>query len=380
VTDRVLAGLLGLLVVSTTGLLLAACSSPGPQSAPATAPGARATTTTTTAGPATTTTTLPAAATTGPLQLGGAIDVPLAAVQVAAAEGPDGAVFVAAQNPGSAQTSVVWVVDGNGPAAVAEHVDNGVAALAADANNLYVASYSGVTAFSRSTGNRDAHWALPPVHTANSSNDDLVSMTASGGRVLVSITQQAIQRIYRINPASKAAPHLVAQGASATFGPNGSVFYERSDDHLVKVSDAGVSTVGPLLANAPNGLGGGVQFIDVAAGGVLWVSEPAGQGEDAQFSEYDETTLHLIKSFGGSATEQIVDSVAGALVLSAPDSAVTCAQPSPTAPAECLSRLSGTGVVSDAISVGSAFVLLGPDPAVIAENATLTALELQRVS
>ena len=37
---------------------------------------------------------------------------------------------------------IAWVVDGNGPAAIAEHVATGIAALAADGTNFYVATYS----------------------------------------------------------------------------------------------------------------------------------------------------------------------------------------------------------------------------------------------
>ena len=53
---------------------------------------------------------------------------------------------------------------------------------------------------------------------------------------------------------------MIAQGTSAAIGPDGSVYYERSDGHLVALSPAGVTTVGPVLANSPNGSGGGIAY------------------------------------------------------------------------------------------------------------------------
>ena len=62
-----------------------------------------------------------------------------------------------------------WVVDGNGPALVAEHVATGIAALAADSTDFYVATYSTVFAYSRATGNQDGQWTMPSVPTAKGS-------------------------------------------------------------------------------------------------------------------------------------------------------------------------------------------------------------------
>ena len=70
-----------------------------------------------------------------------------------------------------------------------------------------------------------------------------------------------------------------------------------------------------MLADKPNGLGGGVQYIDVVAGGAVWVSEPAGQGLDASYTTYDVATLHTLGTYSGSVTSTVVDSAAGALVL-----------------------------------------------------------------
>ncbi|HEY6472928.1 MAG TPA: hypothetical protein VIY26_08560, partial [Acidimicrobiales bacterium] len=173
-------------------LTLAACSSsPTPSSSGATTtthPGAssHASTTTTTAAPAAT---LPPVATSGPLTPGNPIVLPFTADRVTAAESPDGAVFAAPQDPTSPAPAIAWVVDGNGPAAIAEHVPIGIAALAADSANFYAATYSNVYAYNRTSGNQDGQWNMPTVNAANSSDADLVALTAAAGDVYVSVTQ-----------------------------------------------------------------------------------------------------------------------------------------------------------------------------------------------
>jgi hypothetical protein len=362
------------LALVAAGLLLAACSSPG---TPASSSKHQPTTTSTTSSPGTTTTAAPS---TGPLQVGQGVAIPITANQVTAAEGPDGAVFVSSQDPLSSASTVVWVVDGGGPAAVAETMPGGVAALAADATNLYVASYTTVTAFDRTSGNQDGQWTLPTVDTANTSNADLVSMAASGGYVMLMIAHGNTEDMYRLSPGSAAAPHLVAQGTSAAFGPNGSVYYARSDNHLVELSRSGGTTVGPLLANAPNGLGGGVQFVTVVANGLVWVSEPAGQGLDTKFSEYDAATLQLQGALGGSTSEQIAGTSAGTLLLSPPNDTADCSPSTSAASTGCVVRVTPPSTLSDSVPVGMAISLLGPDPAVIVNGPTPTAFEMERIS
>ena len=151
--------------------------------------------------------------TSGPLQAGSPIALPFAADRVTAAESPDGAVFAAPQDPTSPAPAVAWVVDGNGPAAIAEHVATGIAALAADSANFYVATYSDVFAYSRASGNQDGQWTMPTVNATNSSDDDLVSMTAAGGAVLVSVTRGNTVSVYRIDP------DVVGRAAPARTGP-----------------------------------------------------------------------------------------------------------------------------------------------------------------
>ena len=150
---RRLAG--GALLLVVTSLLLTACSSANNSGNKT----AATSTTSTTPAPTTTATTV---ATTGQLQVSSTVAVPVPAnVQITAAEAPDGAVFVSPEGHDAATTTVVWVVDPKGPAEIAEHVNGGVSALAADATNLYVVADNSVIGYTRSTGNQMGQWKLP---------------------------------------------------------------------------------------------------------------------------------------------------------------------------------------------------------------------------
>jgi hypothetical protein len=314
------------------------------------------------------------------LTLGAPIALPFSADRVTAAESPDGAVFAAPQDPNNPSPAVAWVVDGNGPAVIAEHVATGIAALAADGTNFYVATYSTVFAYNRASGNQDGQWTMPSVPTANSSNSDLVALAAANGSVFVSVTRGNTVSVYTIDPATAAAPHLLLQGLGAAVGSDGSVYYERTDHRLAAHRPSGGTAVGPTLADKPNGLGGGVQYVDVVAGGAVWVSEPAGQGLDATYSTYDAATLHPLGTFQGSVTSTVVDSSAGALVLEAAGSDPACPQASPSTPTSCVFNIVPQGTVSNAVGVGGAVTLLGPDPAVIASDTSTGQFDLMRLS
>ncbi len=362
-------------------LLLAACSSPNhPATSSSGGPHLPSGSTSSTAAPPYQSgTTLPAARTTGAMRVYATVPLSIGNGQVASAESPDGAVFVAPLTlAAGAAAPIVWVVDGDGPPAVAETLTAGVGALAADQTNLYVANLADVTAYNRSTGNQSGQWPLPPTATDSSTGENPEAMSASDGAVLVSVNTGNAVSVYRINPQSPAAPQLVVQGLSAAFGPNGSVVYERTDHRLVALSASGATTVGPALADAPNGLGGGVQYVDAVAGGYVWVSEPAGQGVDASFSTFVLTTLHAMGTFTGTANEQIVGTTGGVLALDAPYNTSVCPDANPSS--ECVVRLSPTGTLSDGSPAGATLQLLGPDPAVIAPDPSNTALELERLS
>jgi hypothetical protein len=237
-----------------------------------------------------------------------------------------------------------------------------------------------VIGYTRSTGNQMGQWNLPTISTANTSDADLVSMDAANGVVLVMVSRGNVEDIYRVDPTTSAAPKLLAQGSSAAFGPDGSVYYERSDNHLVELSGAGVTTVGPVLADAPNSEGGGVANVDSVAGGIVWISEPAGQGLDAQLNPYNASTLQPMGTYPGSVTDQIVDTAAGALVLVGPDGPGNCPQDNMATSTSCVFRISPTAALTDPITVGSAAALVGPAPAVVAEDPSGTDLVVERLS
>ncbi len=359
---------------------LASCSS-GP-SKPSAAPPAhhpKAASTTTTTAATTPPSTAAAEPTSGPLQAGAPVELPFSAGAVTAAESPDGAVFAAPQDPTSPTQTVAWVIDPTGPALIAEHVPTGVAALAADSNNFYVATYSNVLSYDRLSGNQDAQWNLPPVHVANSSDDDLVSMTAAAGAVFVSITQGDTVRVYSINPGSSAGPRLLVTGLGDAVGSDGSIYYESTDHRLSVRRPSGATTTGPALADAPTQLGGGVQYVDAVAGGTVWVDEPAGQGLDATYTTYDGSTLAKIASFSGSVTTTVVDTSAGALALE-PAGGATCPPPAANAPSSCVYRIDPQGAVANALGVGPAVLLIGPGPAVIASDTSTDQFALIRIS
>jgi len=368
-------------IAASLAVLLASCGS-SPSSPSAGSKGAGHTTTTAAASATTapaTPSTLAPVATSGPLTPGAPIELPFSAGAVTAAESPDGAVFVSPQNPTSPAPTVTWVIDGNGPAEIAEHISAGVAAMAADANNFYVATYANVYSFDRASGNQNGQWNLPSISAGNASDDDLVSMAAAGGNVLVSITQGTTVRIYRITPSSSAAPHLFLSARSAAIGSDGTVYYESADHHLDALQPDGTTTQGPLLVDNPNGLGGGVQNIDTVAGGYVWVSEPAGQGLDAGYTTYAVTSLAQVGTFSGSVTDSVADTAAGPLVLEQGANGAT-ACPQGASPTSCVFRIDQSGATTDPVPVGAAVTLLGPAPAVVASDTTTDQFELIRLS
>jgi hypothetical protein len=218
------------------------------------------------------------------------------------------------------------------------------------------------------------------VQPANSSNSNLVSLAAAGNAVFVSVVRGNSVSVYRIDPSSPAAPRLLVRGLSDAIGPDGSVYYERADHSLVARRPNGATVVGPKLADKPNRLGGGVQYLDVVAAGAVWASEPAGQGLDAKFTTYESSTLHVLGSYSGSVTSTVVDSVAGALMLAPAGSNPACPQASPASPSSCVFGITPQGAATDPVGVGSAVTLLGPSPAVVASNTASGQFDLMRLS
>jgi hypothetical protein len=112
----------------------------------------------------------------------------------------------------------------------------------------------------------------------------------------------------------------------------------------------------------------------------VWVSEPAGQGLDTSYAMYDKSTLKLeATSHQGLVNEQFVSTTSGALVLGFGDSPVKCPQTSALGDA-CVYRISSSAILSEPTPVGSAFLLLGPHPAVVTTNGTSNQLFLDRLA
>jgi hypothetical protein len=171
---------------------------------------------------------------------------------------------------------------------------------------------------------------------------------------------------------------MLAVTLGAVIGPDGSVYYERPDDRLVRRDANGAITVGSGLANAPNGSGGGVQYIDAVAGGVVWVDEPAGQGLDAGYSAFDAVTLKAEGTYAGNTTEHgITETLAGPLDLSGGNASIACPMKGALS-VQCLFRISTTATLTDPTPVGTGYALVGPYPAVVAVNLAGTMLELDR--
>jgi hypothetical protein len=111
----------------------------------------------------------------------------------------------------------------------------------------------------------------------------------------------------------------------------------------------------------------------------VWVSIPAGQGLDAQLLPYSATTLAPMGNYSGSVTEQIVDTLAGPLVLAGPNGPGACPQ-SVSGSTSCVFRLSAAAALSDPTPVGTADQLVGPYPAVVTASATTSNLVVDRLS
>jgi len=305
------------------------------------------------------------AATAEPLSIQARIALPIklsGGFPSVAAEAPDGAVFVS--DPAG---SNVWVVDGDRPAVRAEHVAGVTNALAADASSLYVASFTTVCRYDRSNGAKVAQWALPSVKKDSTSDALLVSLTVTPAALWVTQAQGSHVNVYRIDPNSGRAPRLVVRSLGAIVSAGGSLYYERSDAHLVRVAPNGAVRVGPRLADRPNKLGGGVEYLDSVAGGRVWVTEPAGQGLDASYRAFDSTTLAAGATFNGSIGDTMANTLIGPLMLAGAET-------------QSVYRIAADGRLTDPLPLAGGLQLVGPHPAVLSINHTGTGLQIERIS
>jgi hypothetical protein len=278
------------------------------------------------------------------------------------AEAPDGTVFVS--DPAQ---STVWAVRPDRRVTLAEHVAGVTNALAAGGSSLYVATFSTVYRYDRATGAEIGRWALPSLREGSTSDALLVSLTLAGGSLWVLHAQGRYEDVYRIDPNRPAAPRLVTRSLGAVVAADGALYYERTDAHLIAVAPNGTVRVGPRLADHPNGLGGGVEYLDSVAAGQVWVTEPAGQGLDASYRAFNATTLVGGATFSGSIGDTMVNTRLGPLVLTGGES------PS-------VERIAADGRLTDRLPLAGGEALVGPDPALVAPNRAATGLDLVQLS
>jgi hypothetical protein len=134
------------------------------------------------------------------------------------------------------------------------------------------------------------------------------------------------------------------------------------------------------LADAPNGLGGGVQYVDTVAGGALFVDEPAGQGLDQQWATYNTATLQPVATFAGNVGQSFVDTAGGPLALISPNVQSGCTSGGNQVGTWCVSRVDLHGTMTDPLPAPNAVELVGPQPVVVGQNTANGQVEVTRLS
>jgi hypothetical protein len=311
-------------LVLLVGLVTAACGSSSPSGSGTTTQSTPTTTATTSAPSGSTGTTTPTTTPTLPtLPLPSASDLSVEAriplglpwlsppPQPAAAEAPNGAVFVATG-------SIVYVVEGNSAPVVAEHAGGQVLALAADSTDLFVETGLVVTDYSRSTGNEVTKWTLPGSGTPTSAG------LLVGGPVLWAWTDFATDQsgfeyadLDRIVGQSVVAVDNHAYPGDLEMAADADgLYYEglvnnANAGHLEFVTPSGTKTVSP----------DGIQFGSPIAlvGGTLVAEQPENEPGD-DWSTWDPTTLKVLSQVttGIIYADPIAETGSGLLLMEVP--------------------------------------------------------------
>jgi hypothetical protein len=281
------------------------------------------------------------------------------------AQGPDGAIFVAGK---VASPQIIWVVDGTGPAGIAEHVKGPVTALAVDAANLYVGVAQTVTAYSRTTGNVARTWntALPGT---------LTQLVVAGTKVWAlstaadGDTPDAPDGLVELDP-SASSPVRTVTGLTGVFsiaaGPSSIYYVTKQSSELVQQTNAGATVTAPTNQQVNLQLSGpsAIQAAAVVGSQVI-VQHDAGQGLDAQLNTYDAATLvGPIAQTNFSADEPLAVTASGLFVVGNSDTGVCTADQT-----ACVRRFSlPTGDVGDPLALPDdtiASAITGPYPTVV---------------
>jgi hypothetical protein len=300
---------------------------------------------------------------------------------VVAAEGPDGAVFVAGA---VASPQIVWVVDGTSPAGVAEHVTGPVTALAADANNLYVGVGKSVSAFSRTTGALVRTWNEAALFGT------VTQLAVAGNRVWGLYTASgdgppaAPAALVEIDPSSN-NPARTVTGITGAFsiaaGTAGIYYVNNNSTQVVEQSNDGRTLSAPTKQAVDLQLSGpsAIQAVAVV-GGHLVLQHDAGQGLDAVLNTYDAGTLSgPSMPIPFSAAEQLLSTPSGLFVVGNPETGA-CTSGQQT----CVRRFSlasdASGYVGTSVALPDdteASTLVGPYPtAVVGEGSDLHVLRI----
>ena len=312
---------------------------------------------------------LPTPGSTGPLKVFADVAIKgafsSAETRLTVAQGPDGAIFVAGA---AASPQIIWVVDGVGPAGIAEHVQGPVTALAADAANLYVGVGQSVTAYSRTTGNvvRTWHPALPGT---------LTQLVVAGTKVWGLSTESAdnssgaADGLIELDPSSSSPVRSVTGFAGAfsiAAGPSSVYYVTKQSSELVEQTNAGATITAPTNQQVNLQLSGpsAIQAVAVVDGQVI-VQHDAGQGLDAQLNAYDATTLvGPTAQTNFSADEPLALTASGLFVVGNSDTAACTAGQT-----ACVRRFSlSTGDMGDPLALPDdtiASTVTGPYPTVV---------------
>ena len=267
-----------------------------------------------------------------------------------------------------ASPQVIWVVDGVGPAGIAEHVKGPVTALAADAADLYVGVGQTVTAYSRTTGNVAHTWntALPGTLTQLAVVDTKVwgLSTAADENA-----PDAPEGLVELDPSSS-SPVRSVTGFTGAFsiaaGPSSVYYVTKQSSELVQQTNAGATITAPTNQQVNLQLSGPSAIQAVAVVGTqLIVQHDAGQGLDAQLNTYDATTLvGPVAQANFSADEPLAETASGLFVVGNSETGACTANQT-----ACVRRFSlPAGNVGDPLALPDdtiASAVTGPYPTVV---------------
>jgi len=269
------------------------------------------------------------------------------------AEGPDGAVFYSSGQ-------VIYVVDGDGPAAIALHPGATVLGLAAGPTDLYVATTTALVSYSRATGNQVGSWPLTaspgtPTSAGVALGDDGTAWVWTDWATDESGYEYAT--LYVIPPGASQASVVSQQVDAGSLVANGSDAYFAQPDQ----STAGSTIVEwvPSAANPP-----GVEVVGASAPSESLAAFYQGQAVLEGTNDLD--SYNPAQGVSGPAQASSVHAPfvaamagtgAGLLLLTCPSSS-SCTT---------LIRIDqSTGATESTLDVpGAEPLLLGPYPAVV---------------